>query len=61
MTDNPSRYKYAEEDGIDTLLIDTQDEAALLDACRRLASKPPLAGITTSSEYFIRPPGTESK
>jgi biotin carboxylase len=37
-------------DGVATLRIDTQDPAAVLAACRGL---PHLAGITTSSEYFV--------
>lgn len=53
LTDTPSRYKYAAEVGVDTLKIDTQDERALLEACQRLASSRGLAGITTSSEYFV--------
>lgn len=50
---DPSRYAYAVEDGLDTLRVDTQDEASLLRECRRLAHAPALAGVASSSEYFI--------
>lgn len=53
ITDNPSRYNYAAEDGIDVILKDTQDEKALLEECRRLASTDGLAGVATSSEYYV--------
>lgn len=50
---DPSRYPYVEEDAITALRVDTQDQQALLDTCRRLADEPGLAGVTSSSEYFI--------
>lgn len=50
---DPARYRYVEQDGLDALRVDTQDEQALIEACRRLASAPGLAGVTSSSEYFI--------
>lgn len=48
-----SRYPYAGEDGIETLEIDTQDKRAILRACRQLAHDSRIAGVTSSSEYFI--------
>src|SRR5262245_28001024 len=50
---DPSRYEYAREDGLDVLRLDTSDRSVLIDACRRLAADPLLAGVTSSSEYFI--------
>lgn len=53
LTDKATRYQYAIEDRIDVVEIDTQNEAALIDECRRLAANGGLAGVTTSSEYFV--------
>ena len=50
---DPTRYPYAADDELQVLRVDTQDEAALLDACRHLASDGKLAGVTSSSEYFV--------
>lgn len=50
---DPTRYPYLAEDGIATQCVDTQDEQALFDACRRLAADGGLAGVASSSEYFI--------
>ncbi|MDQ3758080.1 MAG: ATP-grasp domain-containing protein [Actinomycetota bacterium] len=49
---DPSRYPYAQEDDIRTVVIDTSDEDAVLAACNELGD---VAGITSSSEYFIAP------
>ncbi|MGH3157783.1 MAG: ATP-grasp domain-containing protein, partial [Streptosporangiaceae bacterium] len=48
---DPGRYPYVSEDGIDAVVTDTADPAALLAACRALG--PPIAGVTSSSEYYI--------
>ncbi len=53
LSDNPARYGYVSQDGLDTLQVDTRTELALLDACRLLAPEAGLAGVTSSSEYFI--------
>jgi argininosuccinate lyase len=50
---DPSRYPYAAEDALKVVRVDTQDAEALIDACRRLAAGPGLAGVTSSSEYFV--------
>lgn len=50
---DPSRYPYAAEDALEVIRVNTQDEGALLDACRRLREGPGLAGVTSSSEYFV--------
>jgi biotin carboxylase len=49
----PSLYKYAEEDGLDVIQVNTQSKEELMNVCKRLASDAPLAGITSSSEYYI--------
>lgn len=54
----PSRYKYAREDNLDVLEVDTQDERHLLAACHQLATTGELGGITSSSEYFIQTAAT---
>lgn len=46
---DPARYPYAAEDGVAVQVLDTADEAAVLDACRSLEP----SGVTSSSEYFI--------
>lgn len=46
---DPGRYPYAAADGIDTVVLDTSDPQAVLEACTRLA---PVA-IASSSEYFV--------
>lgn len=53
LSDNPARYNYVSQDGLDTLKVDTQNEWTLLDTCRRLAQDDGLAGVTSSSEYFV--------
>jgi biotin carboxylase len=53
LSDNPARYGYAAEDEIEVLEVDTQDEDALTRVCLRVADASGLAGVTTSSEYFI--------
>ena len=54
-TDDASRYKYVAEDGVTALSVDTQNDEAVLKACRALQSESGLAGVTTSSDYFIAP------
>ena len=53
LTNDSTRYAYAAEDGIDVATVDTRDETALLKQCRRLSSASALAGVTTTSEYFV--------
>lgn len=53
LSDNPDRYSYVSRDGLDTLTVDTRSVSSLLDACRRLAADAGLAGVTSSSEYFV--------
>lgn len=54
---SPARYPYAAELGLDTRELDTGSAAAVTAACHEL---PPagLAGITSSSEYFMHTAAT---
>ncbi|MFF7610151.1 ATP-grasp domain-containing protein [Streptomyces parvulus] len=53
LTRDPARYPYVAEDAVDTLGLDTSDLDAVVSACRGLAEDTGLAGITSSSEYFV--------
>ncbi|MEU2236495.1 ATP-grasp domain-containing protein [Streptomyces vietnamensis] len=54
LTRDPDRYPYAAEDGIDTQVLDSADPVAVLDRCAELsAGGAGLAGIASSSEYFV--------
>jgi biotin carboxylase len=48
---DPARYPYVAADGVETLVTDTADVAAVLAACARVGGR--VAGVTSSSEYFI--------
>ncbi|MEV4943153.1 ATP-grasp domain-containing protein [Streptomyces zaomyceticus] len=54
LTRDPGRYPYVVEDGIDTQVLDSADPVAVLDRCAELADgEAGLAGIASSSEYFV--------
>ncbi|MEU6298727.1 ATP-grasp domain-containing protein [Streptomyces erythrochromogenes] len=53
LTRDPTRYPYVALDHVETLVVDTSDPSAVLDACGDLAEGAGLAGVTSSSEYFI--------
>jgi biotin carboxylase len=53
LAENPGRYPYVAQDRVDTRILDTRDPAAILAACAALADHGGLAGITSSSEYFV--------
>lgn len=48
-----TRYKYADEDGLRVIQANTQDTESVLKVCRQLADGCGLAGVTSSSEYFV--------
>ncbi|MFE7463387.1 ATP-grasp domain-containing protein [Streptomyces sp. NPDC057499] len=50
---DPGRYPYAAEDGLRTVVVDTSDETALLGAVRTLEDGATIAGVLTSSEYYV--------
>lgn len=51
LTRDPSRYPYLSTDGVDHLVVDTTDLAALLGACAGIDDV--IAGVTSSSELAI--------
>lgn len=48
---DPGRYPYVAGDGIHAVVVDTGSATAVQDACRALDG--PVAGVTSSSEYFV--------
>ncbi|MFB6564736.1 MULTISPECIES: ATP-grasp domain-containing protein [unclassified Streptomyces] len=50
---DPGRYPYVAEDGLRVVVVDTADEDAVLAAARRLQQEGRVAGVTSSSEYYI--------
>ncbi len=53
LASEPSRYAYVAQDGLEVRVVDTQREADVLAACRALAAERGVAGVTSSSEYFV--------
>ncbi|WP_089156222.1 ATP-grasp domain-containing protein [Micromonospora sp. NBS 11-29] len=53
LTRDPGRYPYVAEDGLDVRTLDTDDLDQVVSACAELAAGGRLAGITSSSEYYI--------
>jgi argininosuccinate lyase len=53
LTANPDRYSYIAHDAVDYAVTDTSDAGALLAAARTLNRDADVAGITSSSEYYI--------
>ncbi|WP_175647253.1 ATP-grasp domain-containing protein [Streptomyces cyaneochromogenes] len=53
LTRDAARYVYVEQDGVETRVLDTGDMAAVLDHCAELLRDGGLAGIASSSEYFV--------
>ena len=49
----PERYPWVAEDGVDVARADTTDAAAVAEVVRDVAEGARLAGIVTSSEYFV--------
>ncbi|MFJ1899702.1 ATP-grasp domain-containing protein [Streptomyces sp. NPDC088115] len=50
---DPGRYPYAAEDRLRTVTVDTSDEDALWAAVRSLEDGATVAGVLTSSEYYV--------
>ena len=50
---DPSRYAFVAHEQVEAVTVDTHDDQAVHDACSKLAKQGGLAGITSSSEYFI--------
>jgi len=53
LTADAARYPYVVQDQLEVLQVNTQDEEAILSACRRLSDERGIAGVTSSSEYFV--------
>lgn len=53
LTADAARYPYVAQDKLEVLQVDTQDEGAILSACRRLNAERAIAGVSSSSEYFV--------
>ena len=53
LSTRPDRYPWVEGDGVEVAWADTADPEALARICTRLARRDPVAGVTTSSEYFV--------
>ncbi|MFE2013025.1 ATP-grasp domain-containing protein [Streptomyces sp. NPDC059491] len=50
---DPGRYPYAAEDDLRTVVVDTADADALWAAVTALAARAPIAGVLSSSEYYV--------
>jgi len=50
---NPGLYPFAVEEAVQVVQIDTADEAAVLEFCIPLARSGGLAGLTSTSDYYI--------
>jgi S-sulfo-L-cysteine synthase (3-phospho-L-serine-dependent) len=53
ITADPGRYGYVAADGVPYVIADTSDNAELLAAARSLAADSEVAGVTSSSDYFV--------
>jgi S-sulfo-L-cysteine synthase (3-phospho-L-serine-dependent) len=53
LTDTPSRYSYLAEDDVKTVVVQTQDLEALRETIAHLSVKAPVAGIFSTSEYYM--------
>ncbi|WP_326695873.1 ATP-grasp domain-containing protein [Streptomyces sp. NBC_01754] len=53
LTAHPGRYPYAAEDDLHTIVVDTADADALWAAVTALADRAPIAGVLSSSEYYV--------
>jgi argininosuccinate lyase len=55
---DPSRYRYVAEDAVDYVRTDTSDQEAVDDTARALGYDADIAGVTSSSEYYIEAAAT---
>lgn len=53
LTASPERYPYIAHDAVDYVVADTADPGAVLAAARALGGDADIAGIISSSEYYI--------
>lgn len=57
LTNDEARYRYAGEDGLRIIRTDTQDIQSVLNVCGDLIKERELAGVTSTSEYYIEMAG----
>ena len=50
---DPARYPYAADDRVAVCRVDTSRAGAVVDAVRELGRTAELAGVTTSSDYYV--------
>lgn len=53
LSTHPDRYPWVEDDRVDVARADTADPTAVTRVCALLARRAPVAGVTTTSEYFV--------
>lgn len=53
LASDAARYAFIEQDGIAVHTVDTQSEAEVREACRVIQARDGVAGVTSSSEYFV--------
>jgi biotin carboxylase len=53
LSSRPERYPWVAEDGVDAAWVDTGDAAAVAAGARAAADGSGIAGLVTSSEYFV--------
>jgi len=53
LVEDPARYPYLDHDGVPFVITDTSDIETLQRALKELSKDSPVAGIYSSSEYFV--------
>jgi biotin carboxylase len=53
LTRDPERYPFAAAGEVEVVEVETTDAAAILARLRRLVAEEPVAGVASSSEYFL--------
>jgi biotin carboxylase len=53
LTTDPARYAYVAADGLRFVIADTSSDASLLAAARSVAADRQVAGVTSSSDYYV--------
>jgi biotin carboxylase len=53
ISDDPLRYSWVREDAIESRMVATNDASALRNCIAELRAEAPIAGVLSSSEYFI--------
>lgn len=53
LTKRPALYPFAVEESVRILEVDTANENKVVEVVRRLSAEAPLAGLTSTSDYYI--------